>query len=71
MPLRDCPFRTYELIKVPSPLLPVRISNPRNGRDWLTYGLVDTGASGTSIPDYVARKIGVDVRAGKKKDEGN
>jgi hypothetical protein len=66
MPLRDCPFRTSETITTPGPVLPILITNPQNGFEWQTYGLLDTGARSTTIPDFVAKKIGLDIRAGKR-----
>jgi hypothetical protein len=68
MPLRDCPFCAYAPIRVPSPILPLVVTNPVNKRNVLTFGLVDTGASATCVPDFIARRLGLDVAAGRKEE---
>ncbi len=65
MPIRRYPFRTSEKILVPSPILPIRVTNPDNGFDFDTFGLVDTGADHTSIPEFIAKSLGHNITAVK------
>lgn len=63
MPIRNYPFQIL-LPKIvrPAPLVPIRVVNPDNGFDYLTYGLIDTGADSSSIPDFVAKSIGHNLK---------
>jgi hypothetical protein len=61
MPIVDYPFKAQGVFSIPSPILPVLITNPHNGANFRTWGLVDTGAVATVIPGFIARNIGHNV----------
>lgn len=65
MPIRDYPFQAHPQIPIPSPVLPIRIINPDNGKDYKTWGLIDTGAVQTAIPGHIAETIGHNINAVK------
>jgi predicted aspartyl protease len=65
MPINNYPFKTNEKIFLPSPILPIRIINPHNGFDYLTWGLIDTGAANSAIPEHIAKTLGHDIRSVK------
>ncbi len=64
MPIRDYPFTRQGKIASLSPVLPINVINPDNGFNYLTYGLIDTGACSTTIPDYGAKSLGHNVHLG-------
>ncbi len=49
-----------------SPVLPIRVVNPHNSFDLCTWGLVDTGAETCTIPEFIAKKIGHNIKDGRK-----
>lgn len=61
MPIVDYPFQAQGVFSQPSPILPMLITNPDNGVNFRTWGLIDTGAASTVIPAYIARIIGHNV----------
>lgn len=61
MPIVDYPFQAQGKFSQPSPLLPILITNPHNGSQFRTWGLLDTGAIATVIPGFIARIIGHNV----------
>jgi hypothetical protein len=63
MPISNYPFRAAETIRLPSPILPIRIINPHNGFDYLTWGLIDTGAVDSAIPEHIAKALGHDIKS--------
>lgn len=65
MPIVDYPFQAQGKFSEPSPILPLRIINPKNSFEYLTWGLVDTGATSSTIPDYIAIALGHDPTKGK------
>jgi hypothetical protein len=63
MPINNYPFKTNEKIILPSPILPIRIINPHNNFDYLTWGLIDTGAADSAIPEHIAKTLGHNIRS--------
>jgi hypothetical protein len=63
MPISNYPFRTSEKILLLSPILPIRIVNPLNGLDYLTWGLIDTGAADSAIPEHIAKTLRHDIQS--------
>ena len=61
MPIVDYPFQAQGVFSQPSPILPILITNPHDGSQFRTWGLVDTGAMATVIPGFIARIIGHNV----------
>lgn len=61
MPIVDYPFQAQGKFSQPSPILPILITNPHNGSQFRTWGLLDTGAIATVIPGFIARIIGHNV----------
>jgi len=68
MPVSDYPFQASPDIPTPSPILPIKIINPDNGKAYMTWGLVDTGAFQTAIPGHIAQAIGHNINAVKAMD---
>jgi|SRR3972149_8685122 len=68
MPISDYPFQASSDIPTPSPILPIKIINPDNGKVYKTWGLVDTGAFQTAIPGHIAQAIGHNIDAVKAMD---
>lgn len=68
MPVRDYPFQVSPDIPIPSPVLPIKIINPDNGKSYKTWGLIDTGAFQTAIPGYIAQAIGHNIDSVKPTD---
>lgn len=67
MPIRDCPF-TLCSNGIYRPILPVRIINAHDpGKNFRTWGIVDTGADECAIPAHYARLLGHDLPAGIQK----
>jgi hypothetical protein len=65
MPISNYPFSKNEKILFSLPILPIRIINPHNGFDYLTWGLIDTGAANSAIPEHIAKTLGHDIRSVK------
>lgn len=69
MPIKDYPFEPIgcplELASY-SPVLPIRIINPQNNFDFRTWGLIDTGAQKCTIPEFIAKAIGHNIKEGHK-----
>jgi len=61
MPIVDYPFQAQGVFSQSSPILPILITNPHNGANFQTWGLVDTGAMATVIPGFIARSIGHNI----------
>lgn len=61
MPIVDYPFQAQGVFSQLSPILPIKIINPRNGLEFQTWGLVDTGSDATIITGYIANKIGLNI----------
>jgi len=62
MPIIEYPFQAKGFTKL-SPILPIIIVNPDNGFVFPTWGLIDTGADDTSIPEHIAKKLGHDIKS--------
>jgi len=63
MPINNYPFKTNEKILLPSPILPIRIVNPHNNFNYLTWGLIDTGAANSAIPEHIAKTLGHNIQS--------
>jgi len=63
MPISNYPFRTSTQIPFPSPILPIRFANPHNDLDFLTWGLIDTGAAESAVPEHIAKTLGHDIHS--------
>jgi len=59
MPIVDYPF--LDLDGSPKPVLPVVLTNPANDFCYQTWGLIDTGADSTAIPDFIAKALYHDI----------
>ncbi|MCD4830407.1 MAG: hypothetical protein K8R02_01205 [Anaerohalosphaeraceae bacterium] len=57
MPISNYPFRKDQISRTPSPLVPVILTNPENGFEFPTWGLIDTGADRTIVPGYIAKEV--------------
>ncbi|MCK5564276.1 MAG: hypothetical protein KAJ07_03440 [Planctomycetes bacterium] len=68
MPVDNHPFISKCEVGVPAPLLPIRIINPKNGGVYPTFALLDTGATSTAIPGYIADDLGIVVESVKPKE---
>jgi len=63
MPIREYPFELRRGYSCPMPWLPIRFLNPGDGSYRDTWGIVDTGAIGTTVPGWVADAIHLDLSA--------
>jgi len=61
MPIIDYPFQAQGPFSELSPILPIIIINPENRWQFQTWGLIDTGASATTIPGFIATEIGHNI----------
>ena len=69
MPIKNCPFSCID-DNFPRPWLPIIIVNPHTGKEYKTYGLVDTGSDGCAIPAFIATELGHDLLKGNKRNTG-
>jgi len=67
MPIQDCPFTECDG-GVYRPILPIRIINPHSGKNFLSYGIIDTGADECAVPATFAPVLGHDLLAGIPKN---
>ena len=65
MHVRNYAFSALGGISYPSPMLPLRITNPHTGKSLLAWGLVDTGASQFAIPATMAPILGHNLELGQ------
>lgn len=65
MPIVDYPFQIQGKFRRPAPILPLKVVNPDNHFEYLTWGLIDTGATASIIPDYIAIELGHRLTEGK------
>jgi hypothetical protein len=65
MPIRNFPFTSLGPFDSPKPYLPVKIFNPDTNQSQTFVGIVDTGASGISIPGSLAQVLGHNLHAGQ------
>lgn len=70
MPIKKVPFIVFEDGEDPKPWLPIKIVNPQTGLFVTTLGLIDTGADTCSIPAYLAKQLGHNLKKGVKKTTG-
>lgn len=63
MPISNYPFQQKGNFPLRSPILPIRIVNPSNGFEYKTWGLIDTGAFESAIPEHIAKTLGHDIRS--------
>ncbi len=68
MPIRNFPFKALAPDYQPRPWLPVTIFNPHTGDKISTYGLIDTGADDCTVPAFMAKELGLNLKKGKKKE---
>ena len=68
MPIIDYPFLRRGRISRPSPLLPLQVISPGNGFGFFTWGLIDTGADVSIIPEWLGTQLGHDFTAGYRDD---
>jgi hypothetical protein len=66
MPIRDCPF-TLCNGGIYRPILPVRIINPHTGKNYRTFGIIDTGADDCAVPAVYATLLEHNLQAGGTK----
>lgn len=69
MPIDSYPFRVSAECPFNKPLVPVVLYNPANDFSYETWGLIDTGADMTCIPEYIAKALYHDVRNHKAKKD--
>jgi len=65
MQIVDYPFRVPSNYSIPKPALPIIIINPDNGFEVRTWGLIDTGADASAIPEFTAITLGHNICAVK------
>jgi hypothetical protein len=68
MPISNYPFQKKGNLPLRSPILPIRIVNPSNGFEYKTWGLIDTGAFDSAIPEHIAKTLGYDICSVKPTD---
>lgn len=61
MPITNYPFTLVG--GKPRPVLPVILENPGNGRTYLTWALIDTGADSIVVPGFIAGNLAHDNNA--------
>ena len=66
MPITNYPFVSPVPTSMPKPSLPLKIVNPHNKQSLLTWGLIDTGADVSAIPEFIADQLCHDLSKGKK-----
>jgi len=66
MPIRDCPL-TLCNGGIFRPILQISIVNPHTGKNFRTYGIIDTGADECAIPAGYAAALGHNLQAGTTK----
>lgn len=68
MPIVEYPFRIPSTsYSIPKPAVPIIIINPNNGFTCRTWGLIDTGADASAIPEFIAKSLGHNIRDEKVK----
>lgn len=68
MPINNFPLITHSDGRAQA-YLRIRITNPHKGRNYLNYGLVDTGADECVIPAAYAPLLGHDLHAANSSKE--
>ena len=53
------------------PVLPIVLCNPANGFEFETWGLIDTGADSSVVPENIAKILYHDIRNAKAEREVN
>lgn len=67
MPVRNFPFKKANPDDVPRPYLPTIVINPHTNKSLGIWALIDTGADECAFPAALAKALGHDLCAGRKR----
>lgn len=62
MPIRNCGIKGVDKEDRTNIALPIRLSNPNNGKSVRLYGIIDTGASDCFVPARLGTLLGCKIK---------